>query len=403
MPHEADVPEITAQELKEKILKRSKLVLFDVRPQEQYAENKIEGHDEIRQINVPYRELVAKGGKSDPIESIQHAIERELKGEIPEDHEVVAVCGKGISSQDLAKALHRVGYNARTLRDGMDAWSHLYHVEPVVESEAYSIYQMSRPARGCLSYVLISNGKAVVVDPLRHIEKYLEFAESQNARIELVIDTHGHADHISGGRALADKVGVKYYLHPYDGIHPIDVLPAEIPYEFMKDNQIFAINDLHIEALHIPGHTLGNVALLVNHNYLLTGDSIFVDSIARPDLGGHSETWAPIHYKSLKRLLELPDSTLVLPGHFSSHNEANERHLYAATIADLKARNEGVKKVLEGERALVDYILSSLPDFPQQYIEIKRVNAGLMTPDEEKASELELGRNICALSQAYEN
>ena len=72
-----------------------------------------------------------------------------------------------------------------------------------------------------------------------------------------------------------------------------------------------------MKTLHIPGHTLGNVAYLVDDRYLFTGDSIFIESIARPDLGGKGDTWAPLHYHSLRRLLELPDDTVVLPAHFS--------------------------------------------------------------------------------------
>ncbi|WP_206093765.1 hypothetical protein [Paludifilum halophilum] len=141
---------------------------------------------------------------------------------------------------------------------------------------------------------------------------------------------------------------------------------------------------------------------MVNDRHLLSGDSIFLQSIARPDLGGKGDTWAPVHYESLKRLLELPDETMVLPGHFSSPKEANQEGLYVGTLGELKKTNEGLRKVQEGKEAFVNYILSNLPTFPSQYVDIKRVNTGLLKADEEKASELELGRNICALSQAYD-
>ena len=86
----------------------------------------------------------------------------------------------------------------------------------------------------------------------------------------------------------------------------------------------FEVGGHTVEAIHVPGHTLGNMAFLLDGRFLFTGDSIFIESIARPDLGGHGDTWAPIHYASLRRLLELPDDTLVLPGHFAGMGEEGE-------------------------------------------------------------------------------
>jgi glyoxylase-like metal-dependent hydrolase (beta-lactamase superfamily II) len=220
--------------------------------------------------------------------------------------------------------------------------------------------------------------------------------------IEAVIDTHGHADHISGGVALAVQSGASYYLHPYDAIHPIDLLPATIPYELIREGQIFTFGRHELQALHIPGHTLGLVAFRLDQRYLFTGDSIFIQSIARPDLGGKAEAWAPLHGRSLRRLLDLPGRITVLPGHFSSLDEADETGRFAAPLDDLKKRNDGLVVLLqESEEGFVRYLLESLPKFIPEYVDIKRVNAGLLTPAEEDAATLELGKNVCALSQAY--
>ena len=123
--------------------------------------------------------------------------------------------------------------------------------------------------------------------------------------------------------------------------------------------------------------------------------------VARPDLGGHGDTWAPIHYASLNRLLEMPDETLVMPGHFASLAEEGDNGLFAQTLGELRQHNDGLKMAAGEEQEFVDYILASLPKFPEEYVEIKRVNAGLVEVKEAKASELELGKNICALAQAY--
>lgn len=393
--------QISVQELKERIDKNDELILFDVRPREDAAQWALEAKSNAEFINVPYREMVAEGGKPDPIDSIAEYVKQNLSEHLASGREVISVCAKGISSEDLTDALIKLGHPVKLLVGGMDAWGEFYDIKAIAERDAYSIYQISRPARGCLSYLIASGGEAIAIDPLRHIDPILNFAEQQGLNIRLVLETHGHADHISGGRALADRVGARYFLHPYDAIHPLDVLPAELDFEYIEDGQSFAVGNVELSTVHVPGHTLGNVAYLLDGKYLFSGDSIFINSIARPDLGGKGDTWAPIHYRSLKRLLELGDDVQVLPGHFSHVDEANEAGQYVASLGSLKASNEGLIKLNEGEEAFVKYILDSLPEFPEQYIEIKRVNAGLLKPDEEKAGELELGRNICALSQAY--
>jgi hypothetical protein len=91
---------------------------------------------------------------------------------------------------------------------------------------------------------------------------------------------------------------------------------------------------------------------------------------------------------------------VVLPGHFSSRAEADGRGVFAAPLGELRAANEGLRHVGHGREDFVRYILGSLPRFPDEYVEIKRVNAGLVIPDEDEARELETGRNLCALSQA---
>jgi hypothetical protein len=104
----------------------------------------------------------------------------------------------------------------------------------------------------------------------------------------------------------------------------------------------------------------------------------------------------------LSQLIEVGDDVIVLPAHFATLKEENADGLFAASLGELKKVNDGLLMVQKGEKEFVDYILSSLPKFPEEYVDIKRVNAGLLEAGEVKASELELGKNICALSQAYE-
>lgn len=389
-------------DLLERLEHRDKFFVLDVRNRDEFERFRLEGRIPVPAINVPYFEMLELGGKDDMLDSVVAYVERDLADQLPFNLQILAVCAKGDTSEFVAQGLRRLGYASANLKGGMKAWGEYYATRALVEGPDLAIYQLSRPARGCLSYTVASAGKAIVIDPLRHLHPYLDLARSKGLKIEAVIDTHGHADHISGGLALAAKTGASYYLHPYDAIHPMDVLPATFPYEFIRDNQIFPVGRHELKALHIPGHTLGLVAFQLEDRYLFTGDSIFIRSIARPDLGGKAETWAPLHGRSLRRLLRLPGGIIVLPGHFSSLNEADETGRFAASLDDLKKRNDGpVVLQRESEEGFVNYLLGSLPKFIPEYVDIKRVNAGLLAPAEEDAATLELGKNVCALSQAY--
>jgi glyoxylase-like metal-dependent hydrolase (beta-lactamase superfamily II) len=342
------------------------------------------------------------GGKDDMLDSIVAGVEQGLVQQLPKDVPILAVCAKGESSEYVAQALRRMGYDSTSLQGGTKAWSEHYAIHAIAETADLSVYQVSRPARGCLSYVIASQGKAIVIDALRHLDPYLNLARDRGFTIATVIDTHGHADHISGGPQLGARTGAPYYLHPYDAIHPMDVLPATISYEYIRDGQLFPVGKHQLAALHIPGHTLGLVAFRLGDRYLFTGDSIFIRSIARPDLGGKADTWAPLHARSLRRLLSLPGGIEVLPGHFSSLGEADDNGRFGASLDDLKKRNEGLITLQqESEDGFVRYLLASLPAFIPEYVDIKRVNAGLLSPGEDDAAVLETGKNVCALAQAY--
>lgn len=243
----------------------------------------------------------------------------------------------------------------------MEAWGNFCYWRPVVESARFSLFQVVRPARGCLSHVLVSDHHAAVFDPARHIDTYHELAAAVGALIERVLDTHLHAGHLSGGPALGQRDHIPYHLHPYDAIHPIDLLPARMTYRPLEAEQTLHIGQAEIRVLHFPGHTIGMVAFLIEGHYLLSGDSLFLEAVARPDLGGKAEAWAPLLYDSLKRMAELSDATLVLPAHFSNIAAGDRNGVFRATLGELKQRNPGLPKLAEGEAVFTDYILANLP------------------------------------------
>jgi len=375
---------ISPKDLYARLAKGEKTVLLDVRAPQEYGRWHIEGPGTPVQLNVP-------------LATMARGFDPGFVQQLPQDALIVTVCARGVSAAPVAEGLRRAGFDAALLAGGMRAWGDHYEVVPIVEDAALTVLQVSRPARGCLSWVLISEGEAIVVDALRHVDRYVELLASRDARLVAVVDTHGHADHVSGGRALAEEAGATYYLHPYDAIHPIDLLPATFSYEPLLEKRSLAFGGSMMDVLHVPGHTLGACALLVDDRYLIAGDTLFMSGIARPDLGGHAEAWTPLHQASLRRILALGDDTLVLPGHFSAFSEADAAGRFAATVGSLKNGNDGARRAAAPPEEFARYILASLPEFPPAYVEIKRINLGLSVPDAGLTAELELGKNACAL------
>lgn len=387
--------EITVDELYRELQQPNDLFILDVRNQDEFETWRIESRYPLETVNIPYFEF---------FEETDAALAR-----VPQDpgREIVVVCAKGGASDFVAAMLEEEGLTAVNLAGGMEAWGDYHALRTVVEHNDYTVVQVDRVARGCLSYILISQGEAAIIDPLRHIEQYLSYLKKRNASLRLLLDTHAHADHISGGPALSAATGAPYYLHPYDGIHPFDMLPAKIDYQTLWDGQTFTLGRLRIRVIHVPGHTLGQVNFLVEtpdgRNIFFTGDNIFIDSFGRPDLGGQGERWAPMVYETIFERVKqaVPGDALVLPGHYASQREANADGLFGKTLNDLWEENAGLN--FANREEFIKFVLSHLPTMPPEYVEIKRVNIGLSRPDEEEASTLELGKNICAVSSASQD
>lgn len=173
---------------------------------------------------------------------------------------------------------------------------------------------------GCAAYLLGcgSLGKCAVVDAHQEdIDAYAAFAASKGMRITHVIDTHVHADHRSGGPALARKVGAAYCLH--------ESADVAFPFERLRDGQEVELGNTRLTVLHTPGHTPESMCLVVRDLrrgpepwFVLTGDTLFVGAVGRPDLPGHAaENAAQIHESIHTKLLTLPDGLEIFPAHFS--------------------------------------------------------------------------------------
>ncbi|MDD5295754.1 MAG: MBL fold metallo-hydrolase [Rhodocyclaceae bacterium] len=161
---------------------------------------------------------------------------------------------------------------------------------------------------------------AVVVDPVLGDENwFLEEARKQDVKITHVIDTHVHADHYSGGRALAEKSGALYCLHESNAGR------VNFVFESLRDGQHIVVGNVVVRVLHTPGHTPDSISLVVTDKrrgdapwFVLTGDTLFVGAVGRPDLAGREREMASQLYDSLhERLLRLPDEVEIYPGHTS--------------------------------------------------------------------------------------
>lgn len=390
--------------LHRKLEKGERFAILDVRNREEFDLWRIEGKRPIPTVNLPYFDLVALESENEEVAAaVVRGAPEKLKGKLPKSMSILVVCAKGDTSAHVAEGLRRLGQDAVNLEGGMAAWGDHYEMRVVEEGPRLTLLQISRPAKGCLSYMLAGGNEAMVVDAARHIDFYLRIAAERGWRITHVLDTHLQADHISGGVALAKAAGVDYWLHPYDSIHPEDLLPATFTFRYLQGNMRFKLGDASISTLHLPGHTLGMINLVADERHVLTGDTLFIHSIGRPDLGGHAETWAPLLYHSLQRLLKLPDSTVVLSAHFGHMQEADGQGCYRATLGALRKRHEGLRRLDRGLPAFVEHVLANLQPHPPSYDDVRRVNTGLLQVDEAKASELELGHNQCALAQNEES
>ena len=367
-----------SKEVAQKVMNKEDLFVLDVRNVDAFEDWKIEGEN-FEYLNIPYFDLL------DGVEDILE--------QLPEDKDILVVCAKEGSSIMVAEMLSDEGKDVSYLEGGMKAWSE--HLEPVKVgdlSNGGELYQFVRLGKGCLSYMVVSNGEAAIVDATRMAGIFLDFAKEKGVKITNVFDTHLHADHISGGRTIAEATGATYWLPPKDA--------EEVTFEYaaLEDGNVVVIGNttIDISALYSPGHTIGSTSFVVDKKYLLSGDILFVDSIGRPDLAGKAEDWVGDLRESLyKRYKDLSMELTVLPAHFMIIDELNEDGTVGEKLGTLFAKNHGLN--IESEEEFRKLVSENLPPQPNAYQEIRETNMGKVTPDEEKQREMEIGPNRCAV------
>lgn len=368
----------TAAQVARKVIENKELFILDVRNEDAFKDWKIEGH-KFDYLNIPYFDLL------DGVD--------EILPQIPTDKDVLVVCAKEGSSIMVAEMLADAGREVGYLEGGMKSWS--MYLEPIKVGDLTNggeLYQFVRLGKGCLSYMAISEGEAAIIDAVRFTDVFTKFAEEKGVEIKHVFDTHLHADHISGGRHIAAATGATYYLPPKDAEEVVfDYAPLE---DGLKVQ--LGASEIEVGALYSPGHTIGSTSFVIDGKYLLTGDILFIDSIGRPDLAGLAEDWVGDLRETLySRYRTLAEDLIVLPAHFMIIDELNEDGTVAKRLGDLFAENHGLN--VEDEEVFRSMVTDNLPPQPNAYQEIRHVNMGKITPDNDEQTEMEIGPNRCAV------
>jgi len=311
---------------------------------------------------------------------------------------IAVVCGHGNSSKKATAFLRERGYEAYSVIGGMAAWETVYVARHLSPTPSLShVVQLDRVGKGALSYILVSDGDAVVVDPGRHLERYDALLTTLRATPAAVVDTHIHADYLSGARAAAARWQVPYFLHPDDAVSPYDQTPGKLTYHALGDGDTIAFGHATLRATHVPGHTLGSIALLGDDGLALTGDFLFVKSVGRPDLAGQSESWAKLLWHSLERARQSwPGDLLVLPAHYAGEDERRADRAVAARFDVINATNTAA--AIQDERVFLKWIADHATPFPDAYRMIKESNLGLLQLSDADAEVVESGPNQCAIA-----
>lgn len=266
-----DRESIDAKTLREWLESGEEVTVVDVRREDDYSEWSVPGS-----VNLAAHDQL-KAGDPGAMEGL----------DVPRDRPVVTVCGAGRSSAVAAEQLRKRGFDALTLEGGMKSWSLAWNTAEVeLPGTEARVIQVRRTGKGCLSYLIGSDGEATVVDAAVDPEVYLGLAEERGWKISRVLDTHVHADHLSRSGMLADLSGAT--------LHTPERTPVSYPFSPLGDGDETRIGAAMLRALRTPGHTAESTSYLLDGRgpqggALFTGDTLFLAAVGRPDLEASPE------------------------------------------------------------------------------------------------------------------
>ncbi|MEP6584269.1 MAG: rhodanese-like domain-containing protein [Ginsengibacter sp.] len=230
---------------------------------------------------------------------------------------------------------------------------------------------------GCLSeaaYFVESEGEAIIIDPLRDTDEYLKLAKQHNAKIKYILETHFHADFVSGHVELARETGATIIYGPNT--------ETNFPFHLAKDGEIFKVGKITVEVIHTPGHTIESTCYLLhdesNKPYcLFSGDTLFVGDVGRPDLSSGNmtrEELASIMYDTIQnKLIPLADDVIVYPAHGAGSscgkNIGNET---SSTIGIQKKTNYALQPQTREE--FIKAVITGLNEAPSYFAVNAKIN-----------------------------
>lgn len=300
---------------------------------------------------------------------------------------VVVICAGGKTSLIGAEILQNQGFEAYSLEGGMRGWTLSWNTAKITFPN-FEIIQLRRTGKGCLSYIVVSNKEAFVVDASLPVEVYEQILEQQKLTLKYVIETHIHADHISRSKQLADNNNVPLFL-PY---------PNKVSFDFepIDSNTVFELGNIKIKSIKTPGHTLESTTFLIDEKVLLSGDTLFTNGVGRPDLkANNNEALEKTKslYQSLQTILALDDAIIVLPSHTNQPVDFDNKPIQT-TIGFIKSN---VAMLQLDENEFTNTILQRIPATPSNYLAIVELNVKGDFSDVNPI-DLEAGANRCAIS-----
>ena len=221
-----------------------------------------------------------------------------------------------------------------------------------------------------------------------------KFADERDCAIVKTFETHRQADYISGSQSLNRSTGAAIMAPEQD------FKEAVFNYTQVKDGDVFTFSNggPEVKVLHTPGHTPGSTTYLIDDKYLISGDTVFIYSIGRPDLGGMAAEWSQLLFETMTtKILAWDDDSIVLPGHYMDWQEADDKFIFAAPLGEIKKMNADIYGIKD-EKAFFEFIKSNMRQQPEEYAKIREINAGLVEIDEEQQDIMDLGKNECAAS-----
>ncbi len=363
---------ISVETLQEKLNKKEQVFILDVRPLDQRKEWRIAESSHVD----AYKQL--NNGDETALDLV----------EVPHNATVVTVCAAGRTSLLASTLLRRKGINAYSLNGGMKAWNYAWNTAEVSLANGVKIIQVRRPAKGVLSYVAGSQNEAIVIDAALEPEVYLNIARQNGWTIKFALDTHIHADYISRTGALAKAANATRALNAN----------ANVEFEFhaLSDGDLIKFGDTVLQVIHTAGHTWESTTFKIEDYVVFTGDTLFTDSVGRPDLKAEQNEAvekAKNLFHSLNKLLSLKASILVLPAHTSTPIFFDGK-LVGETISKVK-QNMNVTNMTESQ--FVEHALSKIPPTPPNYLTIAALNRN-GSYEVQQLADLEAGGNHCAIA-----